>query len=72
MSIAVVRAFIALRRMILDHKALSSKLAELDPRLGAHDEPLTEIVGAIRRLTVPDGPVHERKIGFNPGNGQGL
>ncbi len=68
MSIVVVRAFFALRRMILDHKALSSKLAELDVRIGAHDEQLSEIVEAIRRLTAPDGPIHRRKIGFNPGN----
>ena len=54
--------------MILDHKALSSKLAELDARIGAHDEQLAEIVEAIRRLTAPDGPVHGRKIGFSPGN----
>jgi hypothetical protein len=68
MSIVVVRAFFALRRMILDHKALSSKLAELDVRIGAHDERLVEIVEAIRRLAAPDGPIHGRKIGFNPEN----
>jgi len=48
MSIIVVRAFFALRRMILDHKALSSKLAELDASIGAHDEQLAEIVEAKR------------------------
>lgn len=68
MSIVVVRAFFALRRMILDHRTLSMKLAELDDRVGAHDERLTEIIEAIRQLTTPAGPVHGRKIGFNPGN----
>jgi len=68
MSIVVVRAFFALRRMILDHKALASKLAEMDTRIGAHDEQLVEIIEAIRRLTTPDGLIHGRKIGFNPGN----
>jgi hypothetical protein len=68
MSIVVVRAFFALRRMILDHKALSSKLAELDDRIGAHDEQLAEIVEAIRYLTSPEVPEHGRKIGFNPAN----
>lgn len=67
MSIVVVRAFFALRRMILDHKALSSKLAELDARVGAQDERLSEIIEAIRRLAAPDGPVHGRKIGFTAG-----
>jgi ORF6N domain len=68
MSLVVVRAFFALRRMILDHKALSSKLAELDARIGVHDEQLVEIVEAIRYLTSPEGPEHGRKIGFNPEN----
>jgi hypothetical protein len=68
MSIVVVRAFFALRRMILDHKVLSSKLAELDARVGAHDERLSEIIEAIRQLTAPGGPEHSRKIGFNPGD----
>ncbi len=68
MSIVVVRAFFALRRMILDHKALASKLAELDARIGVHDEQLAEIVEAIRRLAAPAGPIHGRKIGFNPGD----
>jgi hypothetical protein len=69
MSIVVVRAFFALRRMILDHKALSSKLAELDARIGTHDQQLADIVEAIRRLAAPSGPIHGRKIGFNSGNG---
>jgi hypothetical protein len=68
MSIVIVRAFFALRRTILDHKALSSKLAELDARIGAHDEQLAEIVEAIRYLTAPPKPEHDRRIGFNPGD----
>jgi hypothetical protein len=68
-SIVIVLAFFALRRMILDHKALSSKLEELDARVGAHDERLVEIIEAIRQLTAPEGPVHGRKMGFNPGDG---
>jgi hypothetical protein len=68
MSIVVVRAFFALRRMVLDQQALSSKLEELDARVGGHDERLTEIIEAIRQLTAPEGPEHGRKIGFSPGN----
>ncbi len=66
MSIVVVRAFFALRRMIPDHKALASKLEEPDARIGVHDEQPGEIVEAIRRLAAPDAPVHGRRIGFNP------
>jgi hypothetical protein len=69
MSVMIVRAFFALRRMVLDHGALASKLSELDARVGAHDKQLTEIIEAIRFLTASEGPEHGRKIGFTPGNG---
>jgi hypothetical protein len=54
--------------MIVNHKALSAKLAELDARVGAHDEQLAAIVKAIRHLAAPDSPRHNRKIGFHRGN----
>ena len=68
MSVAVVRAFVRLRQMISDHKALAAKLAELDARVGGHDEQIAGIIEAIRQLTAPDGLEHNRKIGFHRGN----
>jgi hypothetical protein len=68
MSVAVVRAFVRLRQMIVNHKALAAKLAELDARVGAHDEQLAALVEAIRQLMTPMAPDHERKIGFHRGN----
>ena len=68
MSVAVVRAFVRLRQMIVNHKALAAKLAELDARVGAHDEQIAAIVEAIRQLTTPSTPEHNRKIGFHRGN----
>ncbi|AHF92305.1 hypothetical protein OPIT5_20675 [Opitutaceae bacterium TAV5] len=68
MSVQVVRAFVALRHMMINHKALSAKLAELDARIGMHDEQIGEIVKTIRQLAAPEGPRHRRKIGFHPGN----
>ena len=65
MSVMVVRAFIQMRALIVDHKALANKLAELDARVGNHDEQLAAIIQAIRQLASPDGPMHGRKIGFN-------
>lgn len=65
MSVEVVRAFVRLRNMIVNHKALSAKLAELDRRVGAHDDHLAAIIEAIRRLTATDGSKHRRKIGFH-------
>ena len=68
MSVAVVRAFVGLRALIVNHKALSSKLAELDARIGTHDKQLAAIVEAIRQLTCPPDPRHNRKIGFHRGH----
>jgi hypothetical protein len=68
MSIAIVRVFAALRRMVTAQKELAEKLAELDARVGAHDEQLAEIVGAIRQLLTPPESEHNRKIGFHQGN----
>lgn len=68
MSVHVMRAFVRLRQLALNHKALAAKLAELDARVGAHDEQLAAIVSAIRQLTSPAAPTHGRKIGFHPGN----
>jgi hypothetical protein len=68
MSIAIVRVFAALRRMVMAQKELAEKLAELDARIGAHGEQLAEIVGGIRKLLIPPEPEHNRKIGFHQGS----
>jgi|ERR1039458_6215152 hypothetical protein len=68
MSLIVIRAFVALRRMVLDQKALTEKVEELDARMGAHDEQLGQIIEAIRQIIAPPGPEHDRKIGFHTGN----
>lgn len=68
MGIAVVRAFVQLRALMVDHKTLRAKLAELDARVGAHDEQLTQIVEAIRELAVPVEPANARRIGYHKGN----
>lgn len=66
MSVEVVRAFVRLRQLVVNHKAISSKLAELDARLGEHDEQLAAIIETIRQLTEPVLPENRRRIGFNP------
>ena len=68
MSVHVVRAFVRLRQLMVNHKALSAQLTALESRVGAHDEQLAAIVDTIRRLTTPDAPTHGRKMGFHPGN----
>ena len=68
MSVRIIRAFVGLRQLMVNHKALSSKLAELDARVGAHDEQLAAIVEAIRQLAEPVAPRNRLKIGFHSGN----
>ena len=53
MSVFVVRAFIRLREMVSTHRELSRRLAELEKRLGSHDEQIQLILKAIRRLMAP-------------------
>ena len=62
-SILVVRAFIRLREIFMNHKKLARKLEELERRIEAHDEQIGAIFEAIRQLMRP--PETERKkIGF--------
>ena len=68
MSVHVVRAFVRLRLLVVNHKAIATKLAELDAKVGAHDEQLAAVIAAIRQLTTSDEPRHRRKIGFHAGN----
>lgn len=70
MSIYVVRAFVAMRRMTVNLKELADKVAELDRKYGKHDEMLhllSQILFAEKSLSpareIPDPP-KKRKIGF--------
>lgn len=64
MSIYVVRAFVKLREMLGTHKELAQKLAELERRIEGHDEDITSVFEAIRRLMEPpDAP--RKRIGFH-------
>lgn len=65
MSVQVVRAFVQLRQLVVNHKAIAAKLAELDARIGAHDDQLAAIVEALRQLAEPVLPANCRRIGFN-------
>lgn len=68
MSLVIIRAFVRLRQLVVNHKAIATKLAELDARVGAHDEQLAALVEALRQLALPDAPEHGRKMGIHQGN----
>ena len=63
MSVYVVRAFVQLRSILLDHKVLADNLAALERRVSHHDNSLTEVIDAIRALMVQPKPAN-RPIGF--------
>jgi hypothetical protein len=63
-NIAIMRAFVKLRQMIETNRDLARKFSELETRVGKHDEEITAIIEAIRRLmTLPEKP--RREIGFH-------
>jgi hypothetical protein len=63
MSVYVVRAFVQLRELLVGHKALADKLAELESRVTHHDKALAEVIAAIRALMAQPKPA-SRPIGF--------
>ena len=50
MNIAIMRAFVKLRRMILKNKDLEYKLNQLEHKLERHDEDIIGILNAIRQI----------------------
>lgn len=65
MGVMVVRAFVQLRLLLANHRALTAKLGELEKRVGAHDADIAALVAAIRRLAAPDAPARRKKrLGF--------
>jgi predicted ATPase len=62
-NIAIMRAFVQLRKISSSQTQLVQKLQEIEARLGDHDESIEAIFEAIQQLITP--PVHPRKrIGF--------
>src|SRR5881392_711684 len=63
-NIAIMRAFVKLRQTLEANRELAQKFAELERRVGKHDEEIDAILEAIRQLMAPpDRP--RREIGFH-------
>ena len=62
-NIAIMRAFVQLRKMIASHDKLARKLAELEQHLEGHDEHIQVIFEAIKQLMAPTEKP-KKKIGF--------
>ncbi|MFH1457699.1 MAG: ORF6N domain-containing protein [Candidatus Omnitrophota bacterium] len=61
-NIAIMRAFVRLRRIIASHKELAEKLKELEHKVNMHDKDIIMIFQAINKLMQPEEP--KRAIGF--------
>ena len=63
-NIAIMRAFVKLRETLETNRELARKFAELERRVGKHDEKIDAILEAIRQLmATPEKP--RREIGFH-------
>lgn len=63
-NIAIMRAFVKLRETLESNRELARKFAELEQRVGKHDEEIGAILDAIRQLmAAPEKP--RREIGFH-------
>lgn len=69
MNVAIMRAFVKLRKMLAAHAKLAQKLAELERRVEGHDQKIHSIFDAIRQLMAPPASPR-RRIGFHAGGCQ--
>jgi len=63
-SVFVAGAFVQLREVIAGHKDLARKIAQLERKLGNHDEQIMLLIEAIKQLMDPKLPPKKRHIGF--------
>ena len=62
-NIAIMRAFVKLRELLITHKELARKLQDFEQQLKGHDEQIQTIFEAIQQLLTPlEQP--RKKIGF--------
>jgi len=62
-NLAIMRAFVQLRRYAASHKMLAQKLQTLERKYDVHDDEIQAIFKAIKKLIEPPGKP-KRRIGF--------
>lgn len=62
-NIGIMRAFVNMRKVLLANEDVSKKLAEIENRLGGHDEDFKKVFTAIRLLMKPPDK-SDKEIGF--------
>ncbi len=64
-NVQIMRTFVRLREMIITHKELALKLAELERKVGKHEGDIRMVFEAIKQLMAPPPEPPKRKIGFH-------
>ena len=64
-SIHIVKTFIRLRELILDHKELALRIGRLEGKADKQDDEIQEILEAIRELLEPKPEKPKKSIGFH-------
>ena len=64
-NIEIMRVFVRLRQTLANNRELSDKLADLERKVGAHDEEIQGIFEALRQLMMPPSDPERREIGFH-------
>ena len=64
-NIEIMRVFARLRQTFANNRELSDKLAELERKVGAHDQQIQGIFEALRQLMMPPSESERREIGFH-------
>jgi len=62
-NIGIMRAFVNMRKMLSTNEEVSKKLADIEDKLGNHDEHFKKVFTAIRLLMNPPSKL-DKKIGF--------
>lgn len=66
-NLQIIRAFIRLRRMLIDHDALRHAIEGLERRVGKNERDIQIAIKAIQSiLTPPEPPKSKIRIGFAP------
>ena len=68
-NIAIMRAFVNMRKMLLTNDDVSRKLAEVENKLGEHDERFKKVFTALRLLMNPPQS-STKQIGYIQNSGQ--
>jgi DNA-binding PadR family transcriptional regulator len=63
-NIAIMRAFVKLRELLQTNRELARRFADLEERVGKHDDEIAAIIEAIRQLIAPPEKP-KREIGFH-------